>query len=150
MKIRRATHPTAMFSLPHRSPSTTTPRTEYPLHHPLSSTRTSRRLSIMAPEPSPDQLPDHGDVVDIGGSSLSIEVAQKLERALTANFGPMAIPSFPDELLYDDVGLQIWGELIFTKDFYQTHDEIRLLDKHGRELVDRLEDGVVIIDLGAG
>ncbi|EQL01248.1 DUF323 domain-containing protein [Ophiocordyceps sinensis CO18] len=94
--------------------------------------------------------PPHGHVVDIGGSAMHGAVGHRLVRALTALYTPCAKPTLPDELLYDDVGLPIWNEIIFTPEFYQTHDEIALLDRHGADIVARLEPRVTLVDLGAG
>lgn len=77
-------------------------------------------------------------------------VGERLVRALQANYIPDAKPALPDELLYDDIGLPIWNEIIMTPEFYQTHDEIALFDTHGADLVQRLPDGATMIDLGAG
>jgi uncharacterized SAM-dependent methyltransferase len=46
--------------------------------------------------------------------------------------------------------LPIWNEIIFTPEFYQTHDEIALFDAHGRDIIKRLQPGVTMIDLGVG
>lgn len=92
----------------------------------------------------------HGDVIDIGGSDLRDSVSQRLKRTLTAVYNPRDKPTLPDELLYDDVGLPIWNEIIFTPEFYQTHDEIALLRRHGDSIVARVKDGVTIVDIGAG
>ncbi|KAF4595567.1 DUF323 domain-containing protein [Ophiocordyceps camponoti-floridani] len=94
--------------------------------------------------------PYHGEVVDIGGSAMHGHVGDRLLRALTATYSPRVKPALPDELLYDDVGLPIWNDIIFTPEFYQTHDEMSLLGTHGAEIVSRLKPGVTLIDLGAG
>lgn len=78
------------------------------------------------------------------------DVGDRLASALTAACLPGAKPTLPDELLYTDVGLPIWNEIIFTKEFYQTHDEIALFDIHGADLVARVAPGITMIDLGAG
>ncbi|UKZ67508.1 uncharacterized protein TrAtP1_008665 [Trichoderma atroviride] len=96
------------------------------------------------------QTPSHGDVIDIGGSRLHEDVGERLSRVLTAVYGPSAKPTLPDELLYTDVGLPIWNEIIFTPEFYQTHDEIALFDAHGSDIIKRLQPGVTMIDLGVG
>ncbi|KAL6897185.1 histidine-specific methyltransferase [Trichoderma evansii] len=96
------------------------------------------------------QTPSHGDVIDIGGSRLHEDVGERLAGVLTAVYGPSAKPTLPDELLYTDVGLPIWNEIIFTPEFYQTHDEIALFDAHGSDIIKRLQPGVTMIDLGVG
>ncbi|PFH55763.1 hypothetical protein XA68_17655 [Ophiocordyceps unilateralis] len=102
------------------------------------------------PASSSSSPPCHGEVVDIGGSAMHGDVNARLLRALTATFPPRAMPALPDELLYDDVGLPIWNEIIFTPEFYQTHDEMSILDAHGADIVGRLKPGVTLVDLGAG
>ncbi|KAJ6442032.1 hypothetical protein O9K51_05583 [Purpureocillium lavendulum] len=99
---------------------------------------------------SSSRYPAHGDVVDIGGSAMYGNVGERLERTLTAVYNPRDKPTLPDELLYDDIGLPIWNQIIFTPEFYQTHDEIELFRRHGVEVVARLKAGTTIIDLGAG
>lgn len=94
--------------------------------------------------------PGHGAVLDIGGSSMYGDVGEQLTRALKATYLPNAKPTLPDELLYDDVGLPIWNDIIFTPEFYQTHDEIALFDIHGADVATRVQPGTTIIDLGAG
>ncbi|KAF5574708.1 hypothetical protein FPANT_11642 [Fusarium pseudoanthophilum] len=97
-----------------------------------------------------NDAPSHGAVVDIGGSNMYDGVGKRLQEALTAPYSPTSKPTLPDELLYDDVGLPIWNQIIFTPEFYQTHDEIALFDEHGADVVARCPAGVTIIDLGAG
>ncbi|KAH7199906.1 histidine-specific methyltransferase [Fusarium oxysporum] len=97
-----------------------------------------------------NDAPAHGAVVDIGGSNMYDGIGKRLQEALTAPYSPTSKPTLPDELLYDDVGLPIWNQIIFTPEFYQTHDEIALFDKHGADVAARCPAGVTIIDLGAG
>ena len=95
--------------------------------------------------------PCHGDIVDIGASKMYDGVKRRLIEALETIPSPQAKPwTLPDELLYDDVGLPIWNEIIFTPEFYQTHDEIALFDTHGAEIAARVPTGITMIDLGAG
>ncbi|CAM1502063.1 Fc.00g040470.m01.CDS01 [Cosmosporella sp. VM-42] len=78
-------------------------------------------------------------------------VKRRLIEALETTPSPTSKPwTLPDELLYDDVGLPIWNEIIFTPEFYQTHDEIALFDAHGAEIAARVPTGITMIDLGAG
>jgi EasF-like predicted methyltransferase len=95
-------------------------------------------------------IPRHGAVVDIGGSNIFTDVRERLISTLEAEYSAENKTALPDELLYDDKGLDIWAEIISTKEFYQTADEIAIFDKHGPEIVERLRRHVVIVDLGAG
>ncbi|KAF4125637.1 L-histidine Nalpha-methyltransferase / hercynylcysteine S-oxide synthase [Geosmithia morbida] len=96
------------------------------------------------------RIPDHGEVLDIGGSTMMATVEDSLRATIEAPYDPSAKPTLPDELLYDDVGLPIWNKIIFTPEFYQTHDEIAMFDQNGLEIVARTQPGVTMIDLGAG
>lgn len=78
------------------------------------------------------------------------DVSNRLIETLKAPYSPDCKPVLPDELLYDDVGLPIWNDIIFTPEFYQTHDEIALFDNHGADLAKRVHEGTTVIDLGAG
>ena len=95
-------------------------------------------------------VPCHGAVVDIGGSDMYGDVGERLMQTLKATYSSDAKPTLPDELLYDDVGLPIWNEIIFTPEFYQTHDEIALFDANGADIAARVRSGITVIDLGAG
>lgn len=90
------------------------------------------------------------NILDIGGSILSDDIAQRLKRALTGIYKPGEKPTLPDELLYDGLGLFIWNEIIMIPEFYQTHDEIALFDNNGADIVSHIPDNVTMIDLGAG
>jgi EasF-like predicted methyltransferase len=95
-------------------------------------------------------LPGHGTVHEIGGSKVFDSVRQKLESILKKEYCEDDKQALPDELLYDDIGLKMWAEIIDKPAFYQTVDEIAIFDQNASEVIRQLEPGVVIIDLGAG
>ena len=78
------------------------------------------------------------------------DVKQRLEATFERPYDPDHPPTLPDELLYDDIGLPIWNEIIFTPEFYQTHDEIAIFDNNGADVAARVQPGVTMVDLGAG
>lgn len=94
-----------------------------------------------------ESAPCHGVVIDIGGSDMYEDVSTRLVETLKAPYSQSCKPVLPDELLYDDVGLPIWNDIIFTPEFYQTHDEITLFNIHGSELAKRVQQGTTVIDL---
>ncbi|KAL2756034.1 hypothetical protein ACRALDRAFT_2027670 [Sodiomyces alcalophilus JCM 7366] len=96
------------------------------------------------------KIPAHGTVLDIGGSDMSTSVRDRLRSVLLDDHAPGTIPVMPDELLYNDKGLAIWAEIIFTPEFYQTADEIAILARNSGEISKYIPDGVTMIDLGAG
>lgn len=95
-------------------------------------------------------LPPHGAVEDIGGSTMAENVKERLQQVMAEPCTPPAKVTLPDELLYSELGLLIWNDLIFTPEFYQTHDEIAIFNKYGAEIIACVESGVTLIDLGAG
>jgi len=96
------------------------------------------------------KVPEHGEIVPIGGEKLQSTVHDALAAVLSKPYNPDEKRTLPDELLYDDVGLPIWNKIIFSPTFYQTHDEIALFKAHAAEIVNTLKSGVTMIDLGAG
>lgn len=96
------------------------------------------------------QLPLNGTVEDIGGSTMAGNVTEALREVMKEPTEPPAKTTLPDELLYSEDGLMIWNKLIFTPEFYQTHDEIVIFDKYGTEIAERVQSGMTLIDLGAG
>ncbi|KAM0331597.1 hypothetical protein ACHAQA_003276 [Verticillium albo-atrum] len=91
----------------------------------------------------------HGAVLDIGGSSMGPAILARLRSALfeTPEKGPIVLP---DELLYDDNGLAIWADIIFTPENYQATDEMKLFNANSAEIAQHIPENSVMIDLGAG
>lgn len=56
----------------------------------------------------------------------------------------------PSPLLSDDTGLQLWSQINRLPHYYQTNDEVELLDHYGPEIVQHFAAGSTIVDLGAG
>lgn len=96
-------------------------------------------------------IPAHNEILDIGGSAMREGILRRLKVALLDQKpGSQQPPVLPDELLYDDVGLDIWANIIFTPEFYQTRDEILLFEQNSREIARHIPIGSVMVDLGAG
>ncbi|KAH0559374.1 hypothetical protein GP486_004108 [Trichoglossum hirsutum] len=56
----------------------------------------------------------------------------------------------PSALLSDDTGLRLWSQITHLPNYYQTRDEIELLEYHGAEIARHILPGSTIIDLGCG
>lgn len=56
----------------------------------------------------------------------------------------------PSSVLHDEKGLEMWKLMNRLPYYYQTRDEMELLERNSNELADHLEDGVVLVDLGSG
>lgn len=96
------------------------------------------------------KIPEHGTVLDIGGGSMSSHILDDLRAVFAAAARDGEQPTMPDELLYDDKGLAIWADIIFTREFYQTRDEILLFELNSPEIAAHIPDGAIMVDLGAG
>lgn len=95
-------------------------------------------------------LPKHGDVVDINGSRIALNLRSLVEEQFLRPYSPTQKPVLPDELLYTDTGLGVWRDIIHHPNFYQTYDEMALFDQYGAEIASQVQKDVVLIDLGAG
>lgn len=53
-------------------------------------------------------------------------------------------------LFSDDEGLRQWKQINRLPDYYQTRDEVELIEKYAEEIVKRIKPNSVVIDLGCG
>jgi uncharacterized SAM-dependent methyltransferase len=56
----------------------------------------------------------------------------------------------PSPLLSDDEGLKLWSQITRMPKYYQTRDEIELLEQNGREVAEHIVPGCTLLDLGSG
>jgi uncharacterized SAM-dependent methyltransferase len=65
----------------------------------------------------------------------------------------------PSSLLHNETGLRMWAQITQLPDYYQTDDEIDLLNTNGKELAQELgemlqdhnfNESLTLIDLGCG
>jgi EasF-like predicted methyltransferase len=106
------------------------------------------------------RLPAHGEVASIGGHEMTSNIKQRfVDTMMSSGECERIVKTLPDEALYDDTGLPIWNDIIFTDEFYQTHDEIAIFEKHGVDVVNEVHRAIeackttrpiTIMDLGAG
>ncbi|TPX36358.1 hypothetical protein SmJEL517_g01524 [Synchytrium microbalum] len=60
------------------------------------------------------------------------------------------IRTIPTMVLYDDKGLDIYDKITYVEDYYLTNAEIDIFQNHAAELVGRIPDNAVLIELGVG
>jgi hypothetical protein len=96
-----------------------------------------------------EAAPNTGDVIDIGGSHLSDTFREMLGRKLLKEDRP-GQRLLPSALFSDDKGLRIWRELTRLPDYYQTRNEIHLLEQYGSDIAQHMAPGSVVLDLGSG
>jgi Histidine-specific methyltransferase, SAM-dependent len=85
-------------------------------------------------------VPESGKVLDIGRGRLS----DTLKIMLTNTFLAPEIAHcrlLPPALLSNEAGLRLWKELTRLPDYYQTREEISLLEKHGRDIASHIPEG---------
>ncbi|KAF9876277.1 hypothetical protein CkaCkLH20_06220 [Colletotrichum karsti] len=111
---------------------------------------------MAAREMSMGVVPMNDEVGDIGGSGLPSTILDNIRSAFAKvaagkdNNEEKYAVVMPDELLYDDDGLDIWAEIIFTKGNYQTQDEINLFERYSPEIAEYMPNGTTMFDIGAG
>ncbi|EDN10495.1 predicted protein [Histoplasma mississippiense (nom. inval.)] len=90
-----------------------------------------------------------GEVLDIGGSGLGDSLKVKLKEDFISSDGKSS-RSFPTELFYYGLGLQLWNQVCWLADYHQTRDEISLLECHGAAICEEIPLGCTIVDMGSG
>ncbi|KAM3538460.1 hypothetical protein ARSEF1564_008621 [Beauveria bassiana] len=101
----------------------------------MSSLTETQALPTTAEKPPVADIPEHGKILDIGGSALKRLNIDKLNDTLTAIAESRDAPTLSDELLYDGVGLLMWNKIMSIPQFYQTHDEKALFDLNSSEII---------------
>jgi hypothetical protein len=90
-------------------------------------------------------------VLDIGGSKLVNSMKSELETKLLWKHGRFQNDRLlPASVMHDDVGLKMWRDLTHLPNYYQTGDEIKLLQQNSGELAEHLARTWTLIDLGCG
>ena len=102
----------------------------------------------MQAEQKASPLPGVGTVIDIGGSNVDA-FRNMLEENLIGNNGKQE-HLLPSAMMGDDIGLHLWSRITYAPEYYQTRDEIELLEHHGSEIAKHIVAGCTLIDLGSG
>ncbi|KAI8370668.1 uncharacterized protein BYT42DRAFT_617200 [Radiomyces spectabilis] len=77
----------------------------------------------------------------------SDDLVDTLMDSLNKPFGQKSIPTF---VLYDTRGLQLFDEITHLPEYYLTEAERNILLRRADQLADRLKDGSILVELGAG
>ena len=90
-----------------------------------------------------------GHIYDIGGSRIRELLVHNLRNAITrATVGGQA--TLPSELFFYGEGLSKWCQITALPEFYQSWNEIELLERHGPDIVKEVAPGSTVIDMGCG
>ncbi|KAG6013106.1 hypothetical protein E4U54_007077 [Claviceps lovelessii] len=101
-----------------------------------------------SPESASTSPGETHDVIDIRSNKVHFN----LKDTLISSFNPPhgGLRSLPTLLLYDEKGLQIFEQVTYLDEYYLTNYEIELLKKHSGEIVAKVPDGSMLIELGSG
>ncbi|KAI8635897.1 hypothetical protein BD408DRAFT_377738 [Parasitella parasitica] len=104
--------------------------------------KTAQDVSVIARPPSPQTSDSSEDAFN--GSDLVNTILESLDK-------PADHKSIPTYILYDKKGLQLFDQITQLDDeYYLTGAELDILVRRSEEMVDRLQDGSAIFELGAG
>ena len=84
-------------------------------------------------------------IIDIRNSSTLGNLKQDIITGLQAT--PKTLPTV---ILYDEKGLQIFDEITHEDEYYLTDAEIDILQRYAGEIWRFVEDGAMLVELGAG
>lgn len=89
------------------------------------------------------------NVLDICQGRLSDILKEMMEKHFLVK-DEVGRRLLPPALLSDTRGLRIWREITRLPDYYQTREEIQLLETHSKAIADQIVEGSILIDLGCG
>ena len=56
----------------------------------------------------------------------------------------------PTMLLYDEQGLKLFEDITYLDEYYLTNAEIEVLETHANEIVQHVQPGSQLVELGSG
>ncbi|TPX50113.1 hypothetical protein SeLEV6574_g01073 [Synchytrium endobioticum] len=69
---------------------------------------------------------------------------------LNSNGGQVKLRTISTMVLYDDKGLEIYDKITRLDEYYLYSAEVDIFEHHARDLIDRVHDSSVLIELGVG
>ena len=95
-------------------------------------------------------LNDPGDarIIDIRRQEIRFSVLDDMRRKLRPRNGKEK--KMPTLLLYDEKGLKLFEEITYLEEYYLTKAEIEVLEKYADHIVERIQSGSQVIELGSG
>ena len=88
-------------------------------------------------------------IIDIGGGEVHQWFNESL-RELFYEHRNRRVPYVSSSFTSSDVGLEVWSEVTCLPDYYQTREEITLLQEWGAQVAGHIPRGASILDLGSG
>ena len=93
-----------------------------------------------------------GRIIDIRQDKSDPSIATSIREDLITSLsrGGKGEKCMPEMLLWDEKGHKLFERVNARPEYYVHHDELALLEKHKDAIVQHLEPGAVIIELGSG
>lgn len=87
-------------------------------------------------------------IIDIRRETDEISILGDIKRGLRPGKGQEK--TLPTLLLYDEVGLKLFEKITYLDEYYLTNAEIEVLEKYANHIVERIQSGSIIVELGSG
>jgi EasF-like predicted methyltransferase len=100
-------------------------------------------------QPTAPSATGHYDIVDIRKGGISMNLAKSIRKGLQHPKHGCS-RSLPSLLLWDEQGLKHFEQVTYNQQYYLTNAEIDILEKHSRTIVDQIEPGTLLLELGSG
>ena len=93
-----------------------------------------------------------GRIIDIRQDKSDTSIATSIRDDLISSLGKggKGEKYMPEMLLWDENGHKLFEKVNARLEYYVHHDELTLLEKHKEAVVQQLEPGAMIIELGSG
>lgn len=117
--------------------------------------------SLHTPATVPDTFKGTGNsassaipIIDIRSTTSDVSqggIDEYIRAAVTTGLSsPYNEKELPSLLLYDAAGLRLFEEITYQPDYYLTGLEINILSKYAQQIADSIQDGSLVVELGAG
>ena len=87
-------------------------------------------------------------ILDIRRDQIGVSILDDMRQQLRPIDGKEK--RMPTMLLYDEKGLKLFEEITYLDEYYLTNAEISVLEKYADNIVERVQAGSQVIELGSG
>ena len=91
---------------------------------------------------------DDADIIDIRQHEQNKSLADMLRSSLRGGTKGEDEPTFPDLLLWDQRGLQLFEKSTNYEGYYLTNTETGILERYCNEIAANIEPDAIIVELG--
>ena len=102
----------------------------------------------MALSPSPLGPENDVSIIDIRRNEIGFSIFDDLHQGIRPVHG--GEKRMPTMLLYDERGLKLFEEITYLDEYYLTNAEIEVLARYADQIVERIQFGSQVVELGSG